>query len=309
MSVQASSWAWAVRGLPSHLKLTLLAIADSCNATGFGFPGQLKLAEQLECCERQVRYNTAALIRLGLLEVTVRPGRGDGRHSNAYQLRLEVREARQVSGGVTPLARSPGVRTAQATGQARPLSGEATGNTVPGATGNVLPGATGNGGQGNRQCSVGQPAIAIASFPLVEPLVKNKDTLCAARTADERSAGASAPGFAQFWAAWPAGQRKRGRKAALAAWTALHLDPLTAMIIADVLNRRDHDEQWARGYAPMPATYLRGARWEDELAAPTARATPGHLTATLQILEDMKCQHPSAGSRPRASPACSDWPL
>ena len=44
MSVQASAWAWAVRGLPSHLKLTLLAVADACNADGFGFPGQERIA-------------------------------------------------------------------------------------------------------------------------------------------------------------------------------------------------------------------------------------------------------------------------
>jgi len=36
MSVQASAWAWSLRGLPSHLKLTLLAIADACNSDGYG---------------------------------------------------------------------------------------------------------------------------------------------------------------------------------------------------------------------------------------------------------------------------------
>ena len=89
--------------------------------------GQARLAEQLECGERQVRYNVAALAKLGLLEIIIRPGTGEGRRSNAYQLRLE--------------------RT------------QATGNALPEATGNALPGATGNAAPGNRQCSARQPAM------------------------------------------------------------------------------------------------------------------------------------------------------
>lgn len=233
MSVQASVWAWSLRGLPSHLKLTLLAIADSCNAAGYGFPGQLRLAEQLECCERQVRYNVAALAKLGLLDVIVRPGNGDGRRSNAYQLHLKLTQA--------------------------------TGNTLPEATGNPLPGATGNAATGNRQSSVRQPAIAIASEPLVEPSEEPSVRECALPAPAEGADPASTPGFDRFWTAWPSGQRKRGRKAALAVWRAHHLEPLTAMIVADVQRRAQADDWWLRGYAPMPATYLRGARWEDEL--------------------------------------------
>jgi hypothetical protein len=108
MSVQA--WAWAVRGLPTHLKLTLLAMADACNADGFGYPGQERIAGLVQCSDRQIRSNLAALAKLGPLEVYHRPGTGADRKSNAYQLRLEVLEV-----------------------------GEATGSRVPPATGIVLP--------------------------------------------------------------------------------------------------------------------------------------------------------------------------
>ncbi len=264
MSVQASAWAWSLRGLPSHLKLTLLAIADSCNTTGYGFPGQLRLSEQLECCERQVRYNVAALAKLGLLDVIVRPGNGDGRRSNAYQLHLELTQA--------------------------------TGNPLPEATGNPLPGATGNAAPGNRQCSVKQPAIAIASEPLVEPSEEPSDTHRARCTPRPPVATGSTPGFDAFWRAWPAGHRKRARKTALAAWKTHHLEDQADMIIADVRHRTQHDEQWLRGFAPMPQTYLRGARWEDELGAPPVDGRTSPVMKGILALEKFKCPRPKTGS-------------
>lgn len=233
MSVQASAWAWSLRGLPSHLKLTLLAIADACNSDGYGYPGQARLAEQLECSERQVRYNITNLVKLGLLHVIIRPGTGNGRHSNGYQLALPGRVA--------------------------------TGNELPLATGNALSAATGNAAPSNRQCGVGQPATAIAYEPSEEPLEEPSVRECALRAPAGRPATGSTPGFDRFWATWPSGQRKRGRKNALAVWRGHHLEPLTDMIVADVHHRSQADDWWLRGYAPMPQTYLRGARWEDEL--------------------------------------------
>ena len=266
MSVQASAWAWSLRGLPSHLKLTLLAIADSCNATGYGYPGQARLAEHLECGERQVRYNVAALAKLGLLEVIIRPGTGEGRRSNAYQLRLE--------------------RT------------QATGNALPEATGNALPGATGNAAPGNRQCSVGQPAIAIAYEPLEEPSEEPSECVRAPSAPPQSVVPGSTPGFDRFWHAWPAGHRKRARKAALAAWRAHHLEAQADMIVADVLTRAQHDQQWLQGFAPMPQTYLRGARWEDELGAPHEERRPSPILKGILALERFKCPSPTPGSAP-----------
>jgi hypothetical protein len=280
MSVQATTWAWTVKGLPTHLRLTLLAIADACNAEGYGYPGQVRLAAQLECSDRQVRSNIANLGKLGLLAILIRPGSGDGRKSNGYQLCMEALATPRPlpAGGLATGSPPPPVsgRPALATGSRLP---EATGSRLPEATGSPLPPATGSPAPGNRKCGVGQPEVATSSDPLVEPSERTKDSLCAARTLGavvQRSALPEPEGFARFWAAWPAGQRKRGRKMALAAWQALHLEDQADAIVADVERRRDHDDFWLRGYAPMPQTYLRGARWEDELtqAPPQRSPTP-----------------------------------
>ena len=126
MSVQATAWAWSIRDLPPHLKITLLAIADACNAEGYGYPGQERLAHQVQCSDRQIRSNVAALVKRGLIAVIHRPGDGSGRRSNAYQLHLEHR---------------------QATGSPLPL---ATGSPAPGQP-EVDRGATGSPTGGNRK--------------------------------------------------------------------------------------------------------------------------------------------------------------
>ena len=286
MSVQASAWAWNVRGLPTHLKLTLLAVADACNAEGYGYPGQMRLAAQVDCTDRQVRRNLKELQTLGLLQVVIRPGKGHGRSSNAYQLNLAQIQANAAPGNRTCEAEATGH-----VGQGQPDLWD-QGNRTCGV------GATGHVGQGNRTCGVGQPDIAMSYEPLVEPSEKNNKSLCAARTAGraamagEPGEPGEPPGFARFWATWPTGQRKRGRKAALAAWRALRLESQAAAIVADVENRRDHDDFWLRGYAPMPQTYLRGARWEDELTqAPPQRSDSPTMRGIL-ALEDLKWAPP-----------------
>ena len=103
LSINATKWGWSVRGLKPHLRLTLLAIADACDADGYGYPGQERIAEMLECSARQIRKNINELINLGHIEV-VRRGKkagGGGRTSNGYQLRLEEPQGSDKSGGVT----------------------------------------------------------------------------------------------------------------------------------------------------------------------------------------------------------------
>ncbi len=309
MSVQASAWAWAVRGLPSHLRLTLLAVADACNADGFGYPGQERIAGLVQCGERQIRYNLAALAKLGLLEVFHRPGDGAGRKSNAYQLRLDVQDVSAATGNVLPVAEE--------------APEETSGNTVPGQPA-IQRQITGSLAPGNRQCSAGQEAMqcqatgnavpeknaiwgeatgngegATGNLGLPTNVSKErqeerKDSMCAARTlgAEVQRSVTEPPGFARFWAAWPDGQRKRGRKMALAAWQTLHLEDQAAAIVADVERRQVLDDFWLRGFTPMPQTYLRGARWEDELTqAPPQRSDSPTMRGIL-ALEDLKWAPP-----------------
>ena len=133
-----------------------------------------------------------------------------------------------------------------------------------------------------------QPDIAMSYEPLVEPSEEPKDTHCALRAPGAGDDNGSATGFDRFWQAWPDGQRKRGRKTALAAWKTHQLEPKADMIIADVINRARHDEQWLRGYAPMPQTYLRGARWEDEFTAPVEQRQTSATMKGILALEKFK---------------------
>jgi len=58
--------------------------------------------------------------------------------------------------------------------------------------------------------------------------------------------------------------KKKARKVAFASWQKVSSD-LYQSIIDDVKNKTANDEEWKRGYAPYPATYLNQERWNDEL--------------------------------------------
>lgn len=71
-------------------------------------------------------------------------------------------------------------------------------------------------------------------------------------------------GFDRFWALYP---RHASKKDAQKAWLKLHPTPeLLATILAAVAWQKT-TPQWTEGhgkYVPYAATWLRGARWDDE---------------------------------------------
>lgn len=75
----------------------------------------------------------------------------------------------------------------------------------------------------------------------------------------------SPDGFAKFWSAYP---KHEAKKDAIKAWNALKPNnDLCNTIFADLEKRLASGGVWYkadRKYIPLPATYLRGARWEDE---------------------------------------------
>lgn len=80
--------------------------------------------------------------------------------------------------------------------------------------------------------------------------------------------------FASFWEAYP---RKDGKADAQAAWNKLkpNQDLLKTMLSA--IETAKKSEQWTKEkgtFIPMPATYLRKRRWEDEGIVKRAMATP-----------------------------------
>ena len=88
--------------------------------------------------------------------------------------------------------------------------------------------------------------------------------------------------FSAFWAAYP---RREARKDALKAWqqTAAVRPPVAEIIRVIRVAIRVLD--WTpdrRRFIPLPATWLRGERWNDELEAPIATsATAGPSAEAL----------------------------
>lgn len=70
--------------------------------------------------------------------------------------------------------------------------------------------------------------------------------------------------FDDFWRVYP---RRDARRDAEKAWRQVGPDDeLAAAIIRHVEGRAQCDAQWAKGrqFIPLPATFLRGERWNDE---------------------------------------------
>ena len=97
--------------------------------------------------------------------------------------------------------------------------------------------------------------------------------------------------FDMFWAQYPV---KRNKKKAKDIWRRKRLDRIAPVIIDDVIRRKQHDQQWLKGYIPHPTTYLNGERWEDELTSPDAAWDP--MDAVMR-LSDAINGHESRQSR------------
>lgn len=110
-----------------------------------------------------------------------------------------------------------------------------------------------------------------------------------------RTRGADAPGFDAFWSAYP---RKDARKDALKAWNALRPDDALQCRMVAAIRTQSSSEQWRKGktFIPLPASWLRGERWNDEGGAPAAMARS--TAAPMPAYEPDWCQHePRCASR------------
>lgn len=71
--------------------------------------------------------------------------------------------------------------------------------------------------------------------------------------------------FAEFWQAYP---NHKAQPDAVKAWLQIAPVPVDE-ILARIPIQIAEDDYWRRGFVPMPATYLRQRRWEDDIAKPT----------------------------------------
>lgn len=73
------------------------------------------------------------------------------------------------------------------------------------------------------------------------------------------------PGFAEFWAAYPA-HKRRAKPTALRAWRAQRIDAATLPQVLAALERDKASWEWTKAngqFVCYPATWLNGRRWED----------------------------------------------
>ena len=234
------------------------------------WPGQDTLRIHVNADRKSIIRWLRQLEAAGYITRIPRGGDGSGRQSNAYALHFRTP-------GIVP---TPPPADPPATPRAMSPSG-------PGKVPIPSPGQSPTAVLAKSPSGPGKVPL-VTHEPLEDPSEEPSDTCRAPSARQAGSETGSTPGFDRFWAAWPAGQRKRGRKTALAAWKTHQLETKTDMIVADVLNRARNDEQWLRGFAPMPQTYLRGARWEDELTAPVEQRQTNATLKGILALEKFK---------------------
>jgi len=86
--------------------------------------------------------------------------------------------------------------------------------------------------------------------------------------------------FDEFWSAFP---RKQNKPDAKKAWQqTLDARPNLSVLITAIANQVKSD-QWMRGFVPLPASWLRGHRWADEMEIKlpgVVNEKPWHETAS-----------------------------
>lgn len=95
MSIAAYRAAWEVSGLSSGAKLTLLAIAEHANDSGWAWPSIERLAVMTGVSTRQATRNIQALEDAGVLQVDRNSGRG-----NVNRYRIVKGDIRDVKGDI-----------------------------------------------------------------------------------------------------------------------------------------------------------------------------------------------------------------
>ena len=87
--------------------------------------------------------------------------------------------------------------------------------------------------------------------------------------------------FDTFWAAYP---RKEAKKDAMKAWASLALGQKFAARESIPIHVRYWEASGrSKQYIPLPATWLRGERWEDELTMPESQAQSEWWRSTAGI--------------------------
>lgn len=96
--------------------------------------------------------------------------------------------------------------------------------------------------------------------------------------------------FDRFWAVYP---RHQARADALKAWTKLQPDAALVEDMLTALEWQREQRSWKQGFIPLPATWLRGARWRDEFhQEPDRPFTASELAEATRVRKGWgRCEH------------------
>jgi len=208
-----------------------LALADHAHDDGSKvFPFVKSLAEKTRQSVRAVQYQLRRMEDAGWL-ILVSAGNGGRGQPNEYQINPEWLKGADFA-------------------QLKRVQNEAE----KGATGDI---------KGANDDMKGCKAFAPA-YNRHEPSSTIKEPSYADPDAAPETIEPSAPGFDEFWSAYPNTARRIAKAKCRDLWKVKKLDSVTDEIIEHV-QAMTKTRQWRDGYEPTTLTYLNQRRWEDGL--------------------------------------------
>lgn len=82
--------------------------------------------------------------------------------------------------------------------------------------------------------------------------------------------------FEEFWQLYP---KRKAKDYCEGKWKQKKLDQIADTIIEKLREQVSQDDEWIRGYAPNPSTYINQARWKDEITKPKPIAPSSQSTS------------------------------
>lgn len=106
------------------------------------------------------------------------------------------------------------------------------------------------------------------------------------KTKKKKRDGGEVGGFETFWEAYP---KKNGKKDALKAFGKINPDGKLLQTMLEAIERQKQSDQWqihSGQFIPLPATWLNGARWEDETVTNTDKAQNQGFSEIIERLKE-----------------------
>jgi len=137
-----------------------------------------------------------------------------------------------------------------------------------------------------------------SKLPLPKPIPKaNTNTGTRVRDRSIRE------GFDAFWQVYP---NRKAKKDAQKAWKQTASDRPAMPVLLAAIRSQCKTDQWQRGIIPLPASWLRGARWADEGGAKLGPATGRPIPKCDPIVEDVPETAEEEAERMAAAKAAID---